>query len=279
MIRSSRFCVAGAAVLTVVSAAAAQSPGKDLAMDFRISSVVEGMPDSGIVRGHMVSSGTKFRIDLMTVGGRAPTPLQTDGPVSMIVSDSGKTITYLDAKNSQYMRMRPAEMLAEAQRMGGMKMDFTETEVTVTSLGAGRAILGHPIVRYRVVTAMTMTMTGMGQPQTVKVSSTTEHHFPTDIKSAFNPFGSITGADMIGMFGGSSKELATKLTAAAEKLPKTIPLRSSTSSTMTTSGMTTITKSDTEVTSVQWVNADPKVFDIPAGFTALQMPTMAAPPP
>ncbi len=274
-----RLAGASAFALTTAAAAGAQTAGKDLAMDFRTSTAVEGMPDSGLVTGHMVSAGKKVRIDLAAAGGRAPTPLPTDGAVSMIVSDSGKTITYLDAKNSQYMRFRPAEMFAEAQQMGGMKMDFTGTEATVTSLGAGPAILGHPTARYRVVTAMTMTISGMGQQQSVKISSTTDYHFPTDIKSAFNPFGSITGTDMLGMFGGSSKELATKLKAAEDKLPKAPPLRISTAATMMAPGMTTITRSNTEVTSVRWVNADPKVFEIPAGYTAVQMPTMGGPPP
>jgi hypothetical protein len=197
----------------------------------------------------------------------------------MIVSDSGKTITYLDTRNSQYMTFRPAEMLAEAQNLGAVKMDFTGSEATVTRLGAGPTILGHPTVRYRVVTGMTMTITGMGQQQSVKIASTTDYHYPTDIKSTFNPFSSITGTDMLGMFGGSSKNLAAKLKAAEAKLPKAPPLRTVTTATVTTQGVNQVTKSSTEVTAVRWVNADPKVFEIPAGYTAVQMPTMNGPTP
>lgn len=274
-----RLGLAGVITAAAAEPLMAQPAGRDLAMDFRISTTVQGMADSSSITGHMVHSPRKVRIDMSATGGRVPSPLETDGAVSMILSDSGKTITYLDTRNSQYMTFRPAEMLAQAQQLGGVKMDFSGTEATVTSLGAGPAILGHPTVRYRVVTGMTMTISGMGQQQSVKVSSTTEYHYPTDIRSAFNPFSSVTGTDMLGMFGGSSKELAAKLKAAEAKLPRSLPLRSSTTATVSTQGMNQVTKSSTEVTSVRWVTADPKVFEIPAGYTAVEIPSMGAPPP
>lgn len=274
-----RLSVAGALSLASTSLLGAQGAGKDLAMDFRTSTSVQGSADSGAVTGHIVSSPTKVRIDMSTAGGRAPTPMPTDGAVSMIVSDSGRTITYLDAKNSQYMSFRPAEMLAQAQSMGGVKMDFTGTEATVTSLGAGPAILGHPTARYRLVTGITMTISGMGQQQSVKIASTTDYHYPTDLKSAFNPFAAISGAEMLGMFGGSSKEFAAKLQAAEARLPKAPPLRTSTTATVTTQGVNNVTRSTTEVTSVRWVNADPKVFEIPAGYTPVVPPSMGDVPP
>ena len=267
---------AGAALLGLATASAlpAQNAGKDLALDFRSSTSMEGAAEAGVLTGHIVGSGTKVRIDMSTAGGRSPSPLATDGPVSMIVTDSGRTITYLDSKNSQYMSFRPAEMLAEAQTMGGVKMEFSNTDAKVDNLGAGPRILGHPTLHYRVGTRVTMTITGMGQSQSVKIASSTEYYFPTDIKSALNPFASITGTDMMGMFGGTNKEFAAKLKAAEKMLPKAPPLRTSTTATITTDGTSRVTKSNTEVTSVQWVNADPKVFEIPAGYKAVQLPTM-----
>ena len=275
---TSRFAGAAVLALAAASVAGAQTAGKDLALDFRVSTSTEGAPETGVLTGHIVGSGTKVRIDMSTAGGRSPSPLVTDGTVSMIVSDSGRTITYLDAKNNQYMSFRPSEMMAEAQAMGGVKMEFSDTDARVDALGAGPRILGHPTTHYRVGTRLTMTITGMGQSQSVKIASTTEYYFPTDIKSAINPFASITGTDMMGMFGGNNKEFADKLKAAEKKLPKAPPLRTSTTATITTDGTSRVTKSETEVTSVQWVNADPTVFEIPAGYTAVQVPTMGGGP-
>jgi hypothetical protein len=273
------FRVASAAflVLAPVAPAVAQNAGKELALDFRTSTSMEGVAETAVMTGHIVGSGNKVRIDMSTSGGSSPSPLATDGPVSMIVSDSGRTITYLDAKNSEYMSFQPGAMLADAQAMGGVKMVFSDTDAKVESLGAGPKILGHPTARYRVGTRLTMSITGMGQTQTVKIASTTEYHYPTDIRSAMNPFASIAGTDMVGVFGTSNKEFAAKLRAAESKLPKAPPLRTSTTATVTTDGTTRVTRSNTEVTSVQWVNADPKVFEIPAGYTAVKPPTMGGP--
>src|SRR6185503_20757745 len=113
--------------------------------------------------------------------------------VSMIVSDSGKTITYLDAKNNQYMRVRPSEIVSQAQKMSGMTMDFSGTEAKVDNLGAGPTILGHPTSHYRVATGMTMKISAMGQEQTVKISSTTDTFYATDLKADLNPFASLNG--------------------------------------------------------------------------------------
>lgn len=260
--------------LAAVPPAAAQNAGKELALDFRTSTSMEGVGETAVLTGHIVGSGSKVRIDMSASGGSSPSPLATDGPVSMIVSDSGKTITYLDAKNSQYMSFKPGAMLADAQAMGGVKMVFSDTDAKVESLGAGPKILGHPTARYRVGTKLTMSITGMGQTQSVKIASTTEYYYPTDIRSTMNPFASIAGTDMVGVFGTSNKDFAAKLKAAESKLPKAPPLRTSTTATITTDGTTRVTRSNTEVTSIQWVNADPKVFEIPAGYAAVKVPTM-----
>ena len=271
---SPRFAAIAVLAFTPVAIARAQVAGKDLALDFRTSTSMEGMPEAGVLTGHIVGSGSRIRIDMSTVGGPSPTPLPTDGPVSMIVSDSGRTITYLDAKNSQYMSVRPGDMIAEAREMGLVKMEFSDTDAKVDNLGAGPKILGHPTAHYRVGTRLTIRISGMGQQESVKIASTSDYYFPTDIRSAVNPFASITGTDMIGMFGASNKEFADKMKAAEKKLPKAPPLRTLTTATITTGGTSRVTKTSTEVTSVRWVNADPRVFEIPAGYTAVEMPKM-----
>lgn len=268
---------AGAAALTLVplSYVRAQTAGKDLAMDFRMTNIVQGMADTGVVTGHVVDSNGKVRIDMATNGAGSPlSPLSTGGAISEIVTDSGKTITYLDSKKSQYLRIRPADMLAQAQKIQGMKMEFSGTEAKVDNLGAGPAILGHPTSHYRVGTGMTMTISAMGQQQTVQIASTTEYFFATDLKSQANPFSSLSGADMANMFGSNNKDFADKMKAAQDKLPKSPPLRTTTSAKVIAQGQTHVTNSNIEVTSVEWVKADPKMFDVPASFTSVQLPGM-----
>jgi hypothetical protein len=282
---ASRAAAAAVAFVPLVYANA-QTSGKTLAMDFRMTNAVQGTPDTGVIVGHAIGTADKMRLDLTMKGAGAKnlTPI-TDSAVRMIVTDSGKTITYLDTKKNQFLRVRPAEMVAQAQQLGGMKMDFSETSAKVDSLGAGPAILGHPTSHYRVTTGMTMTISAMGQQQTVKIASSNDAYYATDIKGYLNPFTTLTGGDMAAIFGTSNKEFGEKMKAIQQKLPKGTPLRASSSATIVAQGQTRVTNSSAEVTGIQWVDTDAKAFEVPSTYTATQLPGMggsssgAIPPP
>jgi hypothetical protein len=263
------------ALVLLSGPANAQTAGKNLALDFKTTVSVQGMPDTGVIQGHAVGSSDKMRLDVTMKGsGAQVSPLASDSVVTIIVSDTGKTITYVDAKKNQFIRVRPSEMLAQAQQTGQMKMEFSGTQATVDNLGAGPTILGHPTSHYRMATAMTMSISAMGQEQSAKLSSSTDYYFANDISGALNPFASITGTDMVGMFGGTSKEFGDKMKAAQNKLPKGTPLRANSVSTIVAQGQTQVRTTHAEVTAIKWVNADPKVFEVPAGATPVQMPGM-----
>lgn len=271
-----RLLGAAAFVFAPIADVHAQNAGKNLALDFRTTVVVQGTPDTGVITGRAVGAGDRMRIDVKLQGsGPAVGMLASESGLSMIVSDSGRTLTYLNSKDSQYITVRPAEMIAQAQQMGGMKMDFSGTEARVDNLGAGPTILGHPTSHYRVVTGMTMRISAMGQEQTVKISSTADTYYATDIKGELNPFASLNGGDMANMFGTTNKEFAEKMKAAQAKLPKGTPLRAISSSTVTAQGQTRTTNSRAEVTAIQWVAADPKAFEVPATYTAAPWPGMS----
>jgi hypothetical protein len=267
-----RAACAALVVLVPVSNIVAQNAGKTLAITFRTTISVKGAPDTGVIVGRALGAADKMRLDVSLKGSRAHVSPLADSTVTMIVTDSGKTISYLDIKKSQYLRVRPAEMIAQAQEMGGMKMTFSATDAKVDSLGAGPVILGHPTSHYRVATGMTMTISALGQEQTVKISSTNDTFYATDVRGDLNPFASLTGGDMANMFGTANKEFAEKMKAAQAKLPKGVPLRATSESTMIAQGQTRVTKTQAEVTSLDWVNSDPKAFEVPPTYTALQLP-------
>jgi hypothetical protein len=277
-----RVCrIAGAALaLLPLSYINAQTADKNLAMDFRTTVTISGMPDTGVIQGHAIGSTDKMRMDLDLKGpGAQVSPLGTaGGKITMILSDTGKTVTYLDSASSHYLRVKPSEMLAMAQQSGQVSMKFSDTQAKVDNLGPGPSILGHPTSHYRVGTGMTMTISAMGQEQTVKISSTADYYYANDIKGVVNPFATITGSDMSAMFGGANKEFADKLRLAQGKLPKATPLRATTTATMIAQGQTRVTNTQAEVTSVQWVPAKPGIFDVPAGYTAIALPGMPGGP-
>jgi len=273
---ASRLCTGAFFALAPLTQINAQAAGKMLAMDFRTTIAVQGQADTAVMTGHAVGSIDRMRLDV-TGSANKVSPMMTDS-VSMIITDSGKTITYLDSKKSQYLRVRPTEIVSQAQQMSGMKMDFSGTEAKVDSLGVGPTILGHPTTHYRVATGMTMTVSAMGQQQTVKISSTTDSYYATDIKGVLNPFSALSGSDMANMFGAGNADFAQKLKAAQAKLPKGTPLRASSSATIVSQGQTRVTTSNAEVTSVNWVSADPKAFQIPATYTQVQLGQASAAP-
>jgi hypothetical protein len=267
-----------ALALAPLSYASSQTPARNLAMDFRTTVTISGMPDTGLIQGHAVGTTDKMRMDLTLKGpGAQVSPLgAAAGQIAMILSDSGKTVTYLDATSSRYLRVRPADMLAQAQQSGQVTMKFSDTQATVDNLGAGPSILGHATSHYRVGTGMTMTIGAMGQEQTVKITSTADYFFANDIKGVVNPFASLTGSDYSAMFGSANKEFADKLKIVQQKLPKSTPLRASTTATMVAQGQTRVTNTKAEVTSVQWVDAKPGIFDVPANYTSVALPGMEA---
>lgn len=276
---ASRLVSASALVLAPITYAHAQDAGKNLALDFRTTTVTQGAPDTGVIMGRAIGSADKMRVDITMKGAGAHVsplagPLASDSTASMIITDSGRTVTYLDSKKSQYVTVRLVEMLAQAKEMGGVKMDYSGTESKVDSLGAGPTILGHPTSHYRVAMGTTMTISAMGRVQTVKLASTSDSYYATDVKGNLNPFASLSGVDMLAMFGSTSKDFADKMSATQQKLPKGTPLHTVSSATMVAQGQTKITNVTSEVTVIQWVTADPKAFEIPSTYTAVQLPGM-----
>jgi len=255
--------------------ALAQRPTTRLSEDFRVVTTINGSTDTSVLIGHAVGSRDTMRIDVTSQGKQLTGPPALSGKVGMIVTDSGKTITYIDHEKKQYFRVRPTEMIQQAQQMGAMKMDFSETRATVDSLGKGPVTLGHPTLHYRVATGMTLSMTVMGQQQVVKISNSADYYYATDIGDELNPFASLSDADMVTMVGASNKEFTDKMKAIQARLPKRTLLRASSAATVEARGETRVIDSSAEVTSVVWVPADPKAFEIPSTYTALQLPGMA----
>jgi len=270
----SRTAIRVVLAVTPLGIAGAQGAEKALAMDFRTTISIQGIPDTAVMTGHAVGSVDRMRLEVKGSSSHV-IPMAGDSGVSMIVTDSGKTITYLDPREKQYMRVRPAEMIAKAQEKGDLKMEVSETEAKVDSLGAGPMILGHPTTHYRVATGMTMKVDAMGQQEIVKLSSTTDSYYANDIKGVLNPFATLSGSDMANMFGSGSPEFAKKLKAAQAKLPNRTPLRASSSATIVAHGEARVTTTKAEVTSIQWVDADPKSFDVPSGYTAAPLSSTA----
>ena len=101
---------------------------------------------------------------------------------------------------------------------------------------------------------MTMKISAMGQEQTVKIASTTDTYYATDIKAELNPFASVSGGDMANMFGTTNKDFADQAEGragqAAQRALRCAPSAPALSSRR---DRPRVTNSQAEVTSIQWV--------------------------
>jgi hypothetical protein len=266
----------GMFVLGVMPAASgfAQTPKPRtmLSEAFKVVTRLNGSADTSVLVGSAVGSPDTMRIEVTSRSNPLASGPATSGKIGMIVTDSGKAITYVDYDKQQYFRVRPMEMIRQAEQTGAMKMDFSQTRATVDSLGNGPVILSHPTLHFRVATGMTLTMSTMGQQQVVTLANSSDYYYATDISAELNPFASLSDADMVTMVGASNKELTEKLKAIHARLPKRTPLRASSHATVEARGETRVIDSIVDVTSISWIAADPKIFAIPSTYTAVQLP-------
>ena len=272
--------------LLAISASSVQvrAQGDDMSYDFKMtdSGTVGMQTINGTSTGRAVVSRGRVRMDVSGNARGLTMPGNSGQDVTIIMLDSGKKVIYINPKTKQYMQMNPMETMDRMQKMmesmgATMKMDFTG-EPKVENLGAGPDILGHKTQHYRMTTAMKMTMNAMGQSQVIETSTITDEYIAPDIKSATDPFSSMSNG-MSGMLGGSNKEYLEKVRQLKEKLPKGMELRAETQSTVSTPGGAQNMKNVREVTAIKKTAVTDDQFAVPAGYTKIDFPMGPGGPP
>lgn len=270
------------AVAALVASSGAQAQARDWAFDFRMidTMVAGGETTNGVTTGHAVVSKGRVRLDMKGTSNAISMPRMGVGSgdgVSMIVEDQGKLITYLLSKEKRYMQFKPTEMLKQMQTMmqgmgAAMKFDVSGPEPKLENLGRGPVILGHETVHYRVTSGMKVTMSAMGERETMEMSSTTDQYFARGMGELMDPFSSMKALrETSSMFGGANKAYMDKMWAIQGRLPKAPELRAEQRTTMTRGGLVSNVKTVREVTKIQRVKAPVDLFAVPAGYTKIDM--------
>jgi len=282
----SRFAIA-LFVSVPVLAGSVQAQGHDLAIDFRTSEsgMASGKPMNGSGTAHGVFSKGRVRYDMkgntrgMALPGMAPSD-----STSFIILDNGATIIFLQPETKQYMRMRPAEAMDGMQKMlegmgAAMKFDVSGDDPKVEKLGPGPTILGHHTTHYRVTGRMKVSVAVMGQSQGVETSTVSDEYVTPDIENITDPFHGSGSSPVGGMFGASFKTYMDKMKVAQAKLGG-FPLRMETHvTTSSAAGQSSDIRSVNEITAIHTITASPSLFEVPAGYTQITMPTMPNMPP
>lgn len=282
LMRNAALQTLASAVAVLVASSTAQAQARDWAFDFRMidTMVSVGETMNGVTTGHAVVSKGRVRLDMKGSPHAISMPRMAVGTgdgVSMIVEDQGKLITYLLPKERRYMQFKPTEMLKQMQTMmqgmgAAMKFDVSGPEPKLENLGRGPVILGHETVHYRVTTGMKVTMSAMGERETMEMSSTTDQYFARGMGELMDPFSSMKSIrETSSMFGGANKAYMDKMWAIQAKLPKAPELRAQQRTTMTRGGLVSNVRTVREVTKIQRVKAPVDLFVVPAGYTRIDM--------
>ena len=156
-----------------------------------------------------------------------------------------------------------------------MKFEVSGPDPKVENLGRGPMILGHETVHYRVTTGIKVTVSAMGERETMETTSTTDQYFARGLGELMDPFSSMKPLrETSSMFGGTNRAYMDKVWAAQSKLPKAPELRAEQRTTMSRAGVVSNIKTVREVTKIQRVKAPADLFVIPTGYTKIDMPAI-----
>ncbi|HEX6574721.1 MAG TPA: hypothetical protein VF042_07085 [Gemmatimonadaceae bacterium] len=199
----------------------------------------------------------------------------------MLMRGAQKKMYSVDPAKKQYYEFDIDKMQAQVgamlKNMPGMQMKFSKLNSKVEDLGDGEALLGHPTRHYRMTNEMVANATMMSDTLTITMSTTTESYYAKDIKVDWSTMVSGDTA-VLSQF----RELipgvdAAKFRESVAKLPRLVPLKSITTTSSHFGPMEQVIKVTQVVTKVDKKQVPASIFEIPAGYKKVEMPSLAGP--
>ena len=285
--RSARYVLAAAVPLVFVAAKPVRvADGMTYEFIMKGTSKSTGNKEQVTMRGKGTYAGDDAKIEIIEASSSAGGQDTYGGKGSyFVVKDGGKVMYMVSPKDKQYMKWDMAAMLAGMSKMvnavGGLvKMQISDVHIEAHDLGPGETVQGFPTHHYQMVQNYTMSASVFGHKSTTKTESTVDYYFAPSLKIA-NPFVSsgqqMAAMSQFDMFNNS--DFKSQLTAAEAKLPHNgVPLK------MVTTNVSTDDKGkkETSTSSMEMINFHPtnvpaSTFEMPAGYTEVQMPTFNVP--
>jgi hypothetical protein len=204
-----------------------------------------------------------------------------------MISDDGGRHTYtVNPVKHEYSELDSKKMLENAEgtmsalNSGslGARMLTSGLKIDVADLGAGETILGHPTNHWRTVQTTKMTMVMGKDSIAVLTETTTDAFFGTDLPYLARPDKrkDTTSTNPYTMLG--TPEEAAKAKAEMNRLPSGMPLRNVAVTVSAFGPMKTRNTNTTEITKIETVQVEPAFFQVPKGFTKVEMPSLELPP-
>ncbi|TFG88779.1 MAG: DUF4412 domain-containing protein [Gemmatimonadales bacterium] len=192
----------------------------------------------------------------------------------MLTQDGGKTLYMVNPKDKTYMKWDVEGMMGGAGGMmqmakGMMGMKFSDVKVEKVLEEKGEPILGYPTTHYRFTTSYQMEMNFMGRKNVSTVVQEDDLWATSKIK--LSTLAVWTGKQL----PTTGDEELDKLMKSERAKVEGLPLRTvMTQTTTDAAGKTQVSKTTMEVTEVKEGAMDAALFELPAGYQEMQMPTM-----
>ena len=285
--RSARFIMAAAVPIVFVAAKPVPfTDGMTYEFIMKGTSKATGNKEQVTMRGRGTYAGNDAKIEILEAASSAGGKDTYGGQGSyFIVKNGGEVMYMVSPKDKQYMKWDMAAMLAGMSKVvnavgGFVKMQVSDVHIDAHDLGAGETVQGYPTRHYRMTQNYTMSASVFGHKSVTKTSSTVDYYFAPGLKIA-NPFVAnsqqMAAMSQFDMFNNS--DFKTQMAAATAALPKGgVPLK------MVTTNVNTDDKGkqETSTTTMEMINftktnVPASTFEMPAGYTEVQMPSLNMP--
>lgn len=190
----------------------------------------------------------------------------------MITSGSKGTVTSVDPAKHQYTVIDIAELGKTANDMqaalGGVaKIEIADIKIDVQDLGAGEVLDGYPTYKYRISQGYTMNMIVMGRTMSTPSQSVTDVWVAPQLDGLMDP----NARPPVATTTGPMAELTTRLTAAYAKVRKGLMLKRISTMDSGEGARKHTTTITTTITNVKKSPISPSVFDVPSGYTKVDL--------
>ncbi|MDQ6886925.1 MAG: DUF4412 domain-containing protein [Gemmatimonadota bacterium] len=199
----------------------------------------------------------------------------------VLVNTPKKSVTVVMPDSRQYIEINFADTTGQA--LGAMAQMMAATtvvsdiQVSGSALGSGGVVNGYPTSRYRITTSYSEVASGSEKQR--KIRSIEEFWVTNKLKDIPDPMEAFTrafgGQGGMPSMGGTVSDLMRKRGDAQRKLFKGLPIKAVTRTTTTErDGTAREDTTSTEILDLKRVNLDASLFQLPAGYTKLDMKAM-----
>jgi hypothetical protein len=284
--RTARLMAAAAVPFVFVAAKPVPfADGMSYEFVMKATSKATGNKEQVTMRGRGTYAGDDAKLEILETSANAGGKDVYGAKGSyFIVKDGGQVMYLVDPNQKQYMKWDMASMLAGMSKVvnavGGLvKMQMSDIKIDAQDLGAGETVQGYPTRHIRMIQNYTMSASVFGKKSVSRSEATTDYYFAPSLKIA-NPFvGNSQQMAMMSQFDMfNNPDYKSQMAAAQAKLPKNgVPLKMVTTTTTTDEkGKAETSTAVMEMVNFKAANIPASAFEIPSGYTEIQMPSLNA---